>query len=671
MTKTTTAGAAALLLWASAAVAGPVVSKVTLAGNDAGSQTVERRADGSVVVHYEFTDRGRGPKLDATYRLNRAGLPASLAISGNEYLKAVVAERFEVQAGRARWTNRGEHGDIAGTAAGDAFYSSYDSVPEEAALLANALLSAPGNRLALLPAGEATAKVVESRSVTSEAGEAAEVRLVELGGLSFAPTYIWLDSDGYLFAQVSPWFALVRAGFEAAASELQKPQDARSKAYYSDLATALRHRAPAGLRIRNARLFDSERKTIHEGWSVLVVGDRIAAVGPDAEVATPAGAETVDAAGATLLPGLWDMHTHLSEGDGLLHLAAGVLGARDLANDIDAVGELQRQWESGETLGPRTALAGFLDGPGPFAGPSQALAASFEEAKPWIDRYAELGYAQVKLYSSLKPELVAPIAAYVHGKGMRLSGHIPAFMTAEQAVRAGFDEIQHANMLVLNFLFDEVKDTRTPARFTAVAEKAAGLDLESPEVSKFLDLLAERNIVLDPTLSIFESMFTAQPGQVSPDFAVVADRLPPVVRRGFLGGGLPIPEGGAERYRASFRKLETLIHAAWKRGIRIVAGTDSLAGFALHRELELYSEAGIPNLDVLAIATLGAARVAGRERDLGSVRAGKLADFILVSGRPDETMSDIRKVKAVVRAGALLDVAAIDRALGVQPALAP
>ncbi len=666
LTKTTSL-AMVSLLWASALLAEPVVSKVTMAGNDAGSQTVERRADGSIVVHFEFNDRGRGPKLEATYRLDQAGLPISVAIEGNEYMKAPVAERFSFESGRASWKNRGEAGELAGSAAAGAFYASYDGPPEEIAFLARALLAAPGRRLALLPAGEGTAEVVESRTVRSSAGDPAEIRMIEIGGLGFAPFHVWLDAEGALFAQVSPWFAVVRAGFEANTAELQKPQDERSKQHSRRLASELPRRSPAGLRIRNARLFDSETKTIRDGWSVVVAGDRIAAVGPDAEIATPTGAPELDAGGATLLPGLWDMHGHLGEGDGLLNLAAGVLGARDLANDIDAVGELKRQWDAGETLGPRLVLSGFLDGPGPFAGPTKALASSFEEAKPWLDKYAELGYVQVKLYSSLKPELVAPIAAYVHSKGMRISGHIPAYMTAEQAVRAGYDEIQHANMLALNFLFDEVKDTRTPARFTAVAEKAHALDLSSPEVAAFLDLLEERGTVLDPTLSIFEGMFTAKAGEISPDFAAVADRLPPLVRRGFLGGGIPIPDGAADRYRASFRKLQALVLAAWKRGIRIVPGTDSLVGFALHRELELYAEAGIPNLDVLQIATLGSARIAGRERDSGSVRAGKLADFILIDGKPDERMSDIRKVTQIVRAGALIDAGAIYRAVGVQP----
>jgi len=648
-----------------------LTAKVTLVGNDAGVQTVQRRPDGSLAIHFEFTDRGRGPKIDAVYRLGEAGLPVEVVIDGNEYFKGAVAERFTVRKGLATWKNRGEHGELL-TAKGapGAFYVAYDSPPEETAMLAAALLKIPDRKLALLPAGEASAEVVETQTLRAADGSEVQARLVELHGLDFAPSQVWIDADGALVAQVSPWLTVIRSGFEGSAADLQKAQDARNTARYRRLAAELPHRPEKGLVIRHARLLDSEAKQVREGWSVLIQGERIVTVGPDADVLAPDGAETLDATGKTLLPGLWDMHTHLSAGDGLLHLASGVLNVRDMANTIEIVGELKRQWEGGETLGPRAVLAGMLDGPGPYAGPTKALVSSFEEARPWIDRYAALGYVQVKLYSSIKPELVVPIAAYAHSKGMRVSGHIPAFMTAEQAIRAGYDEIQHANMLVLNFLFDEVKDTRTPARFTAVAEHAASLDLDSASARAFFDLLAERGIVLDPTLSIFDGMFTAVPGEVSPDFAAVADRLPPLVRRGFLGGGLPMPEGGADRYRASFKKMQQIVLEAWKRGIRIVPGTDSLAGFSLHRELELYAEAGIPNLDVLSMATLGAAQIAGRAAISGSIRQGKLADLVLVAGAPDRRMRDIRNVDTVIKGGAVLDPAALDRVLGVKPATA-
>ncbi|MEZ5333125.1 MAG: amidohydrolase family protein [Thermoanaerobaculia bacterium] len=396
-------------------------------------------------------------------------------------------------------------------------------------------------------------------------------------------------------------------------------------------------------------------------------GDRILRVGPDAEVEAPEGAEILEADGRTLLPGLTDLHTHLGEDDGLLNLAGGVTAVRDLGNDIDAVTALASSWESGRTLGPRVTLAGIIDGPGPYAGPTKMLVATEDEARAAIDAYAERGFVQIKLYSSLDRELVPFMIDYAHSKGLRVSGHVPAFMTAAEVVRDGYDEIQHANFLVLNFLFDDVQDTRTPARFTAVAEHGGELDPGAPEVSAFFDLLTAHETVLDPTVGIFEMLLTARPGVVSPGFAPVADRLPVLVRRGALGGGLAVPDGQDALYHRSFQTLEDFVYEAWRRGIRIVAGTDGLAGFMLHRELELYVEAGIPPAEVLALDTLGAARVLGRESDLGEIHPGKLADMILVDGEPDRRISDVRNVVTVIRGGAVLDVAAMDRALGITP----
>ena len=657
------------LLLAPALAAEPVRYKVLVAGNEAGFQTVERTKE-RLVVHFEFNDRGRGPKVDATYDLSFAGLPVAVTIDGVEYMKGKVAERFTLAKGQVSWTNRAESGGAP--AKEGAFYSSFDGPPVELAMLAAAAHAAPGGKMALWPSGEVHAVQVDERPLQPAKGKPVKARYVELDGLGFAPVGVWLDGSGDLLAEVSSWSSVVREGFEGSVAELLKFQDERTTKRDHELATNLAQQPPAaGLVIRHARVFDAEARATREGWSVLVVGDRIVAAGPDAEVATPEGAQEIDATGKTLLPGLWDLHTHVSSGDGLLHLAAGVTGVRDLANDLDVLVDLRKKWDAGETLGPRLVMAGFLDGPGPYAGPTKALVSTFDEAKPWIDKYLAAGAIQLKLYSSLKPELVAPIAAYGHAKGLRISGHVPAFMTAEQAVRAGYDEIHHVNMLFLNFLFDQVQDTRTPARFTAVAEHAAELDLGSPKVQAFLDLLAERGVVIDPTVMIFEGMFLGRAGAVPPGFAAVADRLPVTVRRGLLGGGLPVPAGMDQRYRDSFDRMLQLVQRAWKRGIRVVAGTDDLAGFALHRELELYQKAGIPAPEVLALATFGAAQVVGRSRDSGSIRPGKLADLILVAGTPDRDVADLRHVRTVIRAGVPLDVAAIDRAIGVQPEAAP
>ena len=106
------------------------------------------------------------------------------------------------------------------------------------------------------------------------------------------------------------------------------------------------------------------------------------------------------------------------------------------------------------------------------------------------------------MYSSIDPDLVPVIVDAAHGHGMRVSGHVPSGLVAEDAVRLGFDELQHANFLILNFLGDTL-DTRTPLRFTAPGEHAALMDLDSPEVQAFVSLLLERGVVVDPTLMIF------------------------------------------------------------------------------------------------------------------------------------------------------------------------
>ena len=274
-------------------------------------------------------------------------------------------------------------------------------------------------------------------------------------------------------------------------------------------------------------------------------------------------------------------------------------------------------------------------------------------------------YEGLKIYSSIKPELVPFLTKYAHDHGLRVSGHIPAGMRAENAVDAGYDEIQHINMLALNFMPD-VTDTRTPARFTELAKRGADLDLKSAEVQAFIAKLKARGVVVDPTVTVFEGMFTARMGTPSQSYAMIADRLPPQVRRYLVTGGLPVPEGMDAKYRASFAKMLDFVGELHRAGVTIVPGTDGLAGFTLHRELELYVQAGIPPSHVLRMATLVPAQVLKRDNDLGTIEPGKLADFILVEGDPTTNISDIRRVVRVVKDGKVFDPGAIYAELGVR-----
>jgi hypothetical protein len=233
-------------------------------------------------------------------------------------------------------------------------------------------------------------------------------------------------------------------------------------------------------------------------------------------------------------------------------------------------------------------------------------------------------------------------------------------------VKLGYDEIQHINFLVLNF-FPEIKDTNTIARLTKPGELAASLDLTSAQVQSFIKLLQDHHTKLDLTLSIFEDQYVARIGQIPPGYLQVASRLPAQVRRGLLTQGMTPPEGMDETYKKSFAKMMELTGLLYRSGLSIEAGTDSMAGFALHRELELEAQAGIPAAQVLQNATINAAKIMSIDKDLGSITPGKLADLTLVDGDPTRNISDIRKTAVVVKDGVLYYPAELYTELGVVP----
>jgi hypothetical protein len=467
---------------------------------------------------------------------------------------------------------------------------------------------------------------------------------------------------------VNPWWSIVPEGFSEIVDGLVEiEQGLQAK---RDLADARRlvHAPPAaGLAVVGARVFDAEKKRWRDDWTVLIAGGKIAAAGPSSKVKAPAGAEIVDARGKALLPGLWDMHAHLGAADGPLDIAAGVTTVRDMANDSDALADLVRRYDGGLAVGPRVLRTGVVEGRGDKSLASEFYADTEEEGRAALDFYAAHGYVQFKFYNSVKPELVPVLAKAAHEKGLRVSGHVPYGMLAEDAVRAGYDEIQHINQVMLELFADRTTDTRTLMRFTLVGDKAASLDLESKPVKEYLALLREHQTVIDPTMVAFEQLYLARPGETDPTIRAVADRLPPLVARAFLTGGL---EAGGDKdslYRASWQKVLAFLAELHGAGLRIVPGTDGVPGFWLHRELEIYSEAGIPNAEVLYLATLGAARVMKRDVESGSIAVGKDADLVLVDGDPIARMSDVRKVVTVIKAGVVYDAAAVYATVGVKP----
>ena len=611
-------------------------------GNLAGQHTSMLDSAGYYTYNYHFSDRGRGPEIQERIRLNDDGVISFLEISGVNYYKDSIAESFQIIDEIASWESSSEKGSKE--VSNPAFYSSINSTLGDVELLIRRLLVAPDHKIDLLPEGTVKISSIEPIEVKGN-----DLRLVAVTGFGFTPSYTWLDRDDRIFARVSSWRSLVIQSHTELLDELLEIQTKRQNEYFFELAKEHTHIPDGKTIIENVNVFDAHSGNIIPDQSVVIEGNIITDIIEGDEEDATNYPNSIDGTDKTLLPGLFDNHSHIRRQQGVLHIAGGVTSIRDMASSMELLA-IRDEFESNKSIGPRmVVLAGFIDQKGPYAGPGLTIT-NLEEGFEAIQNYSDSGFQQIKLYSSIDPEWVKPLAAKAHDLGLKLSGHIPSYMNAEQAVRDGFDEIQHVNMLVLNFLSDTI-DTRTPLRFTEVADKAHMLDLESPAFQSFVTLLKSKEVEIDPTVSIFESMFSARVGQPNPIGDKIIHRFPLEVQRQFMGGGLPVPEGKDEIYKLSFQKLLDIIKSLYDNGVNILPGTDAMAGFALHKELENYVKAGIPANEVLRMATILSAQNARVEDRLGTIEIGKLADLILVDGNPAEDISDIRKVELTIKDG--------------------
>ncbi|HEU5041639.1 MAG TPA: amidohydrolase family protein, partial [Gemmatimonadales bacterium] len=377
--------------------------------------------------------------------------------------------------------------------------------------------------------------------------------------------------------------------------------------------------------------------------------------------------QVFEAGGRVLLPGLFDMHTHVGPWDGGLHLAAGVLTVRDMGSDNATLQRLITREEAGELLLPRVVPLGYIEGESPMSSRGGFVIHDLPGAREAVDWYAAHGYRQIKIYNSFPKDLVRETAEYAHERGLRVGGHIPAFMRAQEAVELGFDEIQHVNQVLLNFFVTPQTDTRTLARFYLPAQQTADLDLDSPPVKEFIALLLKRHTVIDPTLATFDFL-RHRNGVVSAQFAAVAEHLPPDVRRGLRAAQMDIPDDTtAARYERSYAKMIEFIGRLYRAGVPLVAGTDDVAGFTLQRELALYVQAGLTPGQALQIATWNGAQYSGVLGDRGSIEPGKLADLVLVDGDPTADIAALRRVALVIKSDRAYYPSEIYEALGIKP----
>ena len=600
-------------------------------GRPAGQMTVVRDGD-SVVVHYRHVDRNRGQRYENRYRLDANGLVIagqSRPVGLNDGTPGEVGDRFEIVRDSVTWGGgRGQPSGARMTPG--SYYRLRGNTPYDAALLARFLLRQPNRSATLIGGGTARVEIAADTTV-DVGGRRQRVRLALTHTGGSVPGAVWLDERNELFASEVGWFITVRPGTESALPALRAIEVAYRNRQAEALARRITPAPVSALVIRNGDLFDAERGVMRPRMTVVVRGDRIVAVGPADSVAVPSGARVIDATGRTIVPGLWDNHGHFqltSQSNGALQqLANGITTVRDLAADTDVAVSHRDRAARGTIVSPRAILAGFMEGPLAWAGPTDVLVRTEDEARAWVARYDSLGYKQIKLYNVLHPDLVPTIADEAHKRGMRLSGHVPRGLSAAAAVKLGFDEINHAAFLFSNFYQDSLYLPTMRAYSAVAAAVAPNIDVDSPEMTSLINVLKQHGTVIDGTFNLW---IQAAPGG------------------GRAGGPPRALDTLVERANANYLRLIKRLHDA---GVPMIPGTDNGAGSTYHTELEIYERAGIPAAQVLQMATIGSARAMKDERDYGSVAVGKVADIVIINGRPAERVSDLRQVEHVIRAG--------------------
>jgi len=443
--------------------------------------------------------------------------------------------------------------------------------------------------------------------------------------------------------------------------------------------------------ITHATVIDATGAPAERDYAVVITGDRITGIGETAMVVVPHGARVVDASGKFLIPGLWDMHVHPQGKEYLaLFIANGVTGARVMWGSAEDH-EWRKEIEAGELIGPRMVIASpLVDGPKPYWRGSISVA-SEAQARQVVDKVKLDGADFVKVYQFLPRDLYFAIADESKKQGIPFAGHVPIDVSAVEASNAGQKSFEHlvgilpacsthADELLKGQQADLVED------LAAAKPKFWGthgtqlrqmmLDSYSPGKAAALFAVLKSNGTWQvPTLTLLRMFAYGDDPAFLKD-----DRLkyvPVRMRRSWdpaTVDGKHTP-GDFAYMKKEFQKDLEVVGAMQRAGVGILAGTDTanpfcFPGFSLHDELGLLVRAGLSPMQALQAATLNPARFLGKEKDLGTIEKGKLADLVLLDADPLVEIGNTKKIDAVVYGGRLFSGASLDEMLGRVEALA-
>jgi imidazolonepropionase-like amidohydrolase len=434
-------------------------------------------------------------------------------------------------------------------------------------------------------------------------------------------------------------------------------------------------------------VIDATGAAAQPDMTVLITGDRIAALGETGKVSLPQDAQQVDATGQFLIPGLWDMHAHWSDRIAPaapyleLFTANGVTGIRQMWG-FPSHFRWREEIAAGTLRGPRMALAGpIIDGPKP-AWRGSTAAGTEAEGRRAVRKTREDGYDFVKVYSGLPREVYFAIADEAKKQGLPFVGHVPYSVTVGEASDAGQKSVEHLSGILLACSSRQAELTKDLA--IAQREDAARPDrtllrrvneqlLDTYDATKAAALFARlkaNGTWQVPTLTVLRVLGNLDDRDFTNDTRL--RYMPPAVRDcwnpkyDFLLKAMTQEDFALQR--RMFKRYLELVGAMHRAGVEMLAGSDSpnpycFPGFSLHDELELLVSAGLSPMEALQTATRNPARYLDQSKDIGTVEQGKIADLVLLEADPLQDIRNTQKIAAAVVGGRLLPRGALQAML--------
>jgi imidazolonepropionase-like amidohydrolase len=630
------------------------------------SYQITKDGDGlSVTTDFKFTDRGTDVPLAATLQSKNDGTPLRFTIKGKNSRLSGLDRAVEVNGDQLRVRDREEwkEGETP-----EQFFTISGYAPITMQMLMVRYWASHGSpkELAVFPEGRNLWIEPRGQDKVAFSGKTETLQRYLIEGLIWGREWLWFDAKQNLIAAVTTdaefdHFEAVRDGYEDGLKTFVALAGKDGMGALAQISATIPGSRAANIALVGGTLVDGTGRPAVADSVVLVKDGRIVKTGSRNEVEIPKNAQIVDARGRTVLPGLWDMHAHFEQGEwGPIYLAAGVTTVRDCGNELEYITAVRDAVAEGHGLGPRILAAGIIDGTGPFA-LAIARADSPDQAREWVDKYHQMGFQQVKIYSSIKLPQIAAAAAEAHKLGMTATGHVPEGVTTREAIEAGQDQISHIPYIMQMMVPAFPAGTKRLERMKAFSE----LDLDSAEVKKQIDFLKEHHTVVDPTLTVYE-MGTASTAKPYSSFEPGAAKVAPELAQALFDVGPP--GENAELVQKVFDKYVALVGKLHSAGVPIVVGTDqSVPGHSVHRTIELYTMAGLTPLEAIQAATIVPARAMGLDKELGTIEPGKRADLILVKGNPLENIHDIRNVDFVMTGGKMFKTAELWESVGFQP----